>query len=294
LNHREAATVGPEVSKALVKYERRILELSAEVDDAAISQKLLMQLVMTYVQAEHSLRRLDDVKNAFVGMAAHDLRNPLIAIRDMSQMLSETDLDTPSKEELLKGIHDSSDYMLRLVNHLLDVAVIEDGKLHIRPEMSCLSTLVAARLRLLSFFAARKQITLQPLVESVGKFMFDADRMAQVVDTLVGNAIKFSPSGSTVQVALSCAGEHVELFVCDEGPGLSALDRERIGRMFQTTGTRPTAGEPGTGLGLAIVKKVLDAHHGTIELCAGAGSGSGANFKVKLPRHTEIKGAPPT
>ena len=277
----QVGNVGSQVSGVIDDFGRRILEQQAELADSAIFHKLLMELVMSYVQAEHDLRELNDLKNRFLGMAAHDLRNPLSAIRGMSELLLGSDWDKARRNELLQVIYDSSDEMVRLVNELLDVAVIESGKFETRLARANLATVVRARMRLLAPAAEKKHIALETAFQPVDDSLFDADRIGQVVDNLITNAIKFSPPGTTVLLVLRRAGDGLEFSVIDQGPGLSAADQARLFGSFETLSARPTGGEQSTGLGLAIGKKIVDAHRGTIEVRSEPGRG--AEFKMTLP-----------
>jgi signal transduction histidine kinase len=240
-----------------------------------------MELVMSYVQAEHDLRDLNELKNRFLGMAAHDLRNPLSAIRGMSELMLGSDWDKPRRNELLQVIHDSSNEMLRLVNELLDVAVIESGKLEIRLAPANLATLASNRMRLLAPAAEKKHIALEPVLETVPDSLLDAVRIGQVIDNVVNNAIKFAPGGTTVRVAVRRAVDGLEIAVLDQGPGLSASDQQRLFGTFERLTAQPTGGEQSTGLGLAIAKKIVDAHRGSITVRSERGFG--AEFVVTLP-----------
>ncbi len=281
MNLDQVGSVGPQVSGVIDDFGRRILEQQAELADSAIFHKLLMELVMSYVQAEHDLRDLNEVKNRFLGMAAHDLRNPLSAIRGMSELMLGSDWDKPRRNELLQVIYDSSDEMLRLVNELLDVAVIESGKLEIRLAPANLATLASNRMRLLAPAAEKKHIALEPVLETVPDSLLDAVRIGQVIDNVVNNAIKFAPGGTTVRVAVRRVVDGLEFSVLDQGPGLSASDQQRLFGTFERLTAQPTGGEQSTGLGLAIAKKIVDAHRGTIQVRSELGYG--AEFVVTLP-----------
>lgn len=276
----EIAKVGPQVGALIDDYGRRLIEQQAALTDAAILDELLMGLVMAYVGAERQLRELNEVKDRFLGIAAHDLRNPLAALRGMCELL-QMDLGEAQRREMLQVMHETADGMLQLVTDLLDVAVIESGKLDIRAKPANLARLVRGRIRLLAVSAQAKQISIETRLDAVDDSMLDVDRFAQVVDNIIGNAVKFSPPGSTVHVTVRAAGDRQELSVRDQGPGLSDADRARLFGAFEKLSARPTAGEKSTGLGLAIVKKIVDAHGGTIEVASAPGSG--AEFRISLP-----------
>ncbi len=261
---------------------RATVEERAQLLDRALYDQLLVQMLLRYASAERELRELNELKNRFLGMAAHDLRNPLTAIRGFSQILLEMNLDEAKQREFLKSIHRSSDDMLRLVNDLLDVAVIESGKLDLRLRDADLSELTLGRIKLVAPMAEQKRIGITAAVPDREHAVLDPDRFAQVIDNLLTNAIKFSPPGSGIHVAMSETADAVILAVRDSGPGIAEEDREKLFGTFQKLAARPTGGEKSTGLGLAIVKKIVDAHRGSIEVVNVPGGG--AQFSVRLPR----------
>ena len=220
-------------------------------------------------------------KDRYLGIAAHDLRNPLSSTRGLAELMMESELEPEQQREFLETIHRTSDEMLAMVNDLLDVAVIESGKLDLRFKEVDVARLVKQRIRHQEPNAKAKDIGLaldapEKLLASI-----DSARFSQVVDNLVSNAIKFSPTGTTVAVGLRAAGGTFVFDVSDQGPGMSEDDRKLLFRSFQKLSARPTGGEKSTGLGLAIVKKIVDAHHGTIEVDSAPGRGT--RFTVTTP-----------
>jgi signal transduction histidine kinase len=227
------------------------------------------------------LMALNAEKDRYLGIAAHDLRNPLSSTRGLAEIMLQTPLDAEQQRDFLETIRRTSDEMLGLVNDLLDTSVIESGKLDLRRSDQDVSKLLGQRLRHLEPPARRKQINLH--VDSVAGLhaKLDTARFSQVVDNLITNAIKFSPPGTTVTVALQPAGGGFAFSVQDQGPGIAEEDRKLLFRSFQKLSARPTGGEKSTGLGLAIVKKIIDAHGGRIEV--DGAPGGGARFTVTMP-----------
>ena len=218
-------------------------------------------------------------------MAAHDIRNPLTSIRGFSEMFLGGDIGSISEEqkEFISIIYQTSGEMLSLLNDLLDISVIESGKLKLEYQEESLADLLLARLRLNRVIARKKNINIKADLEDIPAILFDTGRIAQVIDNLLSNAIKYSPQGSNVFVSLKKKGEMAEVEVRDEGPGISAQDKANLFNTFQRLSAKPTGGETSTGLGLAIVKKIIDAHQGLIEVKSLAGAGS--EFVFYLPMH---------
>jgi len=232
-------------------------------------------------EAEQRLRELNELKDQHLGIAAHDLRNPLSSIRGMSQMLVEMEIDKNTQSSFLQSIYRVSDQMLTLVDNLLDVAVIESGRFDLKITEENISGLVGERVELMAKNAERKEIRLIADLQEVTDSLFDADRMRQVVDNLLSNAIKFSPSGSVVNVTCGQAGRNLDITVTDQGPGIPSEDLGRLFDTFEKLSAQPTGGEKSTGLGLSIVKNIVDAHGGEIEVDSEVGRGT--TFIVHLP-----------
>jgi signal transduction histidine kinase len=220
-------------------------------------------------------------KDRYLGIAAHDLRNPLSSMRGLSELMLEAPLEPEQQREFLETIHRTSDEMLGLVNDLLDVSVIESGKLTLRRADHDVAKLIQQRIRHLEAHARGKKIGLTVDAPGVQRASIDSARFGQVIDNLVSNAIKFSPSGTAVRVALQSENGSFAFSVQDQGPGIPEADRKLLFRSFQKLSARPTGGEKSTGLGLAIVKKIVDAHGGTIDV--ESGSGGGTRFTVTAP-----------
>ena len=232
-------------------------------------------------EAEQRLKELNELKDKHLGIAAHDLRNPLSSIRGMSQMLVEMELDENTQTSFLQSINRVSNQMLTLVDNLLDVAVIESGKFDLKLSEGNISRLTAERIELMAVNAERKEIRLNADLQEVTNSLFDADRMRQVVDNLLSNAIKFSPSGSVVNVACGQADHILDITVTDQGLGIPSKDIDRLFGTFEKLGAQPTGGEKSTGLGLSIVKSIVDAHGGEIEVDSEVGRGT--TFIIHLP-----------
>jgi len=230
------------------------------------------------------LSKANAAKNKFLGMAAHDLRNPLASIRGLAEFLRDGTLGplTPDQRDLACTIHAASQDMLQLVNELLDVAVIEAGELKLTPEPTDLAALVEKEAHLVNIEAARKQTKIVlPALAHPASVSVDPHKIRQVVDNLLTNAVKFSPPGSTIRVELQAVAGGLAIAVHDQGPGIPDSERDRLFKDFGRTSVLPTAGEKSTGLGLAICRKIVDAHRGSI--VAENLPTRGCVFRVTLP-----------
>jgi len=267
---------------------KTVLNYSAAEKDKEVANRLLKKLVLNYSTAEKELFELNQLKNKFLGMAAHDLRNPLASIRGFCELLLDEDMGslTEDQGEFLRTIYSLSKHMLDLVNDLLDVAVIESGQLELDTKPGSLKILIEERIRISRILAETKQMTFHKFMEDIPDVPFDHSRIAQVVDNLISNAIKYSPVGSNIFVSLKQEGMKARVSVRDEGPGIEPEEQKRLFGEFQRLSTRPTGGEKSTGLGLAIAKKFVVAHNGTIDV--ESRPGSGATFTFLLPIGEQI------
>ena len=234
------------------------------------------------------LERLNEQKNQFLGMAAHDLRNPLHVILSYSEFLLDETGESMDEDlvELLKIIYSSSEFMTRLVNDLLDVAKIESGKLDLHPVPTDIAALVKHNVHLNRVLASNKDIEIQTAIDGpLPKMRLDPDKIEQVLNNLISNAIKYSHPNSTITVQLTREDTHALLSVQDEGQGIPAEEIDKLFKPFQRTSVQSTAGEKSTGLGLVIVKRIVKGHGGKIWVESEVGEGS--TFFVSLPFNAE-------
>lgn len=264
------------------KYSTALLEQNAALSDNRVNDQLLKTLVMKYVQAESELKKLDELKDRLLGMAAHDLRNPLTSIRGFSEILLEDSVDEATRKEFLGVIFSVSEEMLNLLNDLLDISQIQGGKFELRKKTGQLDEVAKRRVHLNQVIAAKKDIKIGMSVESSPAISFDHERIGQVLDNFLSNAIKFSPRGSTITVTLKADGIWSFVEVADEGPGIPDEERGRLFGEFQRLSSAPTGGEKSTGLGLAIASAIVKAHGGEVGVKRGKG-GKGSVFFFALP-----------
>ena len=235
-------------------------------------------------QLVEQLSKANAAKNRFLGMAAHDLRNPLASIRGLAEFLLDGTVGplTTDQLELVSTIQGASQSMLELVNDLLDVATIEAGELKLRIERQNLVPLIAKSVSLSNNEAMKKRTRVAFGAASEALLVdMDPAKMRQVIDNLISNAVKYSPPGATVSVEIHRSPDHVGFSVKDQGPGIPESEHDKLFKDFSQLSTKPTAGEKSTGLGLAICHKIVSAHQGTISaqnLPAG-----GCEFRVTLP-----------
>jgi signal transduction histidine kinase len=231
------------------------------------------------------LSKANAAKNRFLGMAAHDLRNPLASIRGIAEFLRDGTVGPLNDEQvdLVNTIHGASQSMLVMVNELLDLATIEAGELKMKFEAHNLSDLVAKSVALANMEATKKRthITLESSGPAV--LQIDPAKIKQVADNLLSNAVKYSPPGShvTAHVQLDRTRGVCTFSVRDQGPGIPENERDKLFKDFGRLSVKPTGGEKSTGLGLAICRNIVEAHKGSI--VAENLPARGCEFRVTLP-----------
>lgn len=247
-----------------------------------VNELVTMQRELVKKNAE--LQELNRQKNRFLGMAAHDLRAPLQAVLAYSDFLIDEAAHRLDAEhqDFLSIIRASSDFMLHLVNDLLDVAKIELGTLELNLQPTDLTALVEHNTALNRILAARKQIELRfhPGGE-LTELMLDPPKIEQVLNNLIGNAVKFSQPHTTISVRLSTLDDRAVISVHDEGPGMPADELETLFQPFLKTGVSSTDSERSSGLGLVIAEKIVAEHGG--EITVESQVGKGTTFYVTLP-----------
>jgi len=251
---------------------------------ARVHLHLKLKTLMADLEGKNQkLAELNDLKNKFIGMASHDLRNPISTIQGFSKILldhGET-LAEDAKNEFLQSIHKVSNDMLTLLGDLLNISTIESGKLELQVKLGSLKLLVEERVRMYQVMAERKNLATHLDIEEIAEFSFDPSRISQVIDNLLSNAIKFSPPGKEIYIWLEQKNGQAKFSVRDQGPGISPGDQDKLFKHFQKLKARPTADEPSHGLGLAIAKKMVEAHKG--EITVESQPGSGATFSFAIP-----------
>jgi two-component system, OmpR family, sensor kinase len=258
--------------------DTRIVEALASLNcDLANAQR---ELARRNAELDGAIRE----KNQLLGMAAHDLRNPLGIIVGVLDILSEELADSLSAEnrELLSRVVSSADYMQELIDDILDFSKVEAGRLELQLKPTDIGELIRQNIAFNSILASKKGIKLSfECKEAPPLLNLDARRIQQVLHNLISNALKFSHSGSAIMVTLSRDSDEVTIEVADGGQGIAADDLDKLFKPYSRTRTRSTANEKSTGLGLAITQRIVAAHGGSIRVESELGRGS--CFYVTLP-----------
>lgn len=230
------------------------------------------------------LHDLNEMKNKFLGIASHDLRNPLFLIRSYSEILIDGSPGSINEKQkkLLQKIFNSSDFMKALLENLLDISKIESGNIELDKKVQDFNETTKVQMELFQLLAQKKQINLHLNLGELPPFAFDKNAVIQAIGNFIGNAIKFSPPDTNIFVSTDNRENKARFSVRDEGPGISVEDQKLLFGEFQTLSAKPTGGEKSTGLGLAIVKKLVNLHGGEVGVTSELGKGSTFFFTLPL------------
>lgn len=282
--HNEQANVLRLTAKDNAELTSRMERDNALYEELSRLNNQLVNLQRELAKKNQQLQQLNDQKNQFLGMVSHDLRNPLSVIMMYSEFLLDDVAAQMSAEQrgFLSIIYSSSEFMLNMVNELLDIAKIESGKLTLDLAPTDLCDLVRQNVALNSALGARKQITIELACdEGLAPLLIDGAKIEQVLNNLLGNAVKFSYPGSRVLVSVRRMEGHVCVSVQDFGQGIPSDELSKLFKPFTRTSVKSTGGEKSTGLGLAIARRIVEGHEGRI--WAESQVGEGTIFSFLLP-----------
>lgn len=252
--------------------------------ELAEANKQLLNMHREIARKNLELEKLNEEKNKFLRIAAHDLRNPISAVLSFSVLLIEESwgkLDD-SEKEFLTIIRDSSEFMLKLLNELLDLSIIESGNLQLNLAETEINELIQRNIALNRIIAEKKNINISFSSGFVQqKIKLDPVKTEQVLNNLISNAIKFSHSAKEITVSSNIEGDVCQITVSDQGQGIPLADQQKLFQPFAKRSVLSTAGERSTGLGLSIVKKIVEGHGGKIWVESEVGRGS--TFFVTFP-----------
>ena len=237
-----------------------------------------------------ALLELTQRQNALLGTVAHDLRTPLTVVAAYSKLLLHPRWNLSDETRpMVEALRRSGEFMLRLVDDILDLAALKSGKVTLHRATTDVVKLVSGVVDLQEVVAGLKGISVrfECQLENLPA-QIDPSKLEQVVHNLLGNAIKFSPANSSVVVSLSANSDQFHLGVADSGPGITKEDQVKVFEPFAKGAPRPTAGEKSTGVGLTIVKRLVEAHGGSIRI-ESEGRDTGATFQVQIPRNRIVE-----
>lgn len=283
------------VSEFSVKGQKMYNGMIRDISIRKNAEKLLREynetLEKDVKKRTEELLKLNQEKNEILGIAAHDLKNPLSNIKMLAKIiLEDTEIQREEVEEFTNDILTASERMFELIKNLLDVNKIEQGRIDLAPENFDLAETVKNEIK--SFYEAAHNKNIELIFDDIEEelpFVYaDQGKALQIIDNLVSNAVKYSPYNKRVWIGLYQTEDKVCFYVKDEGPGISEEDQKKLFGKFARLTAQPTGGEHSTGLGLSIVKKLTELMNG--DVWCESSLGEGAKFILSLPKAEQTDG----
>lgn len=281
-------SMGQSLKSSFLKIEKQNTEL--EEYNKSLEKKVfertqkLNETNNDLQKAYSQVLELNNEKNEFLGIAAHDLKNPLQVIRGYGEIMQDEDaLSRDELEDFAGAIVESSERMFDIITSLLDVNRIEEGEVNIKYELVSANDIIGTIVTQNIKSAKKKEIEINfnPL-EQTTVFETDSVLVSQVLENLLSNAIKFSPIGKSIEVNILNQSDSIMFEIIDNGPGFTEEDKLSLFKKFAKLSARPTAGEHSTGLGLSISKKITEMLGG--DIIVESEIGKGAKLMVNLPK----------
>jgi PAS domain S-box-containing protein len=239
------------------------------------------RLVLELAEQNERLRELDLLKDEFVALVSHELRTPLTSIRGYLELVLEGEGLTDEQRQFLGVVERNAHRLLALVGDLLFLAQIEAGKLSLEVGAVDLSAIAAESVETARPLAEEKNVTLTLATGPLALIAGDRARLAQLLDNLISNGVKFTPTDGRVDVRVRAYRGSAVIEVRDTGMGIPAEEQKHLFERFFRTSRATELAIPGTGLGLAISKAIVQAHRGRITVASAEGSGT--TFRVSIP-----------
>lgn len=264
-------------------YERKRSEMKLKRAQEELEERVELR-TQELLEANRKLKKIDEMKSTFMLTASHELRTPLTAMKGYLLLILQNKVGeiTEAQREFLQHIKNAVERLERLVNELLSLTKIEMDPEALKKEKVELAEILDEEVMIFKAEAERKKITLELVKENeLGSLECDEDRIREVVDNLISNALKYTPEEGRIEVKAKRTSEAIEILVRDNGIGIKPAYLDKIFDPFFRIHKKGLGGETSTGLGLALTKKIIQAHGGTIS--AKSEENAGTEFTVILP-----------
>jgi two-component system cell cycle sensor histidine kinase PleC len=280
-------SVGTDIT-ALKMHEEKLVDsekrLMATVSDLRASQQRSAELAEKYAEEKTRAEEANQAKSKFLANMSHELRTPLNAIIGFSEIMESNmfgPLGAEKYHEYCSDIHASGQYLLDVINDILDMSKIEAGRIRLDFEDLALDPLLSEAMRVVSARAQDKQLKLVARIAPDLRLRADRRALKQIALNLLSNAVKFTPAGGRVTVRGRATDHCIVLGIADTGIGIGKDALTRLGRPFEQVESQLTKSHQGSGLGLAIAKSLVDLHGGRMRIRSTLGKGT--LVVVRLP-----------
>ncbi len=284
-------SVGTDIT-ALKTHEEKLVDsekrLMATIADVRASQQRLAELAEKYAAEKTRAEEANQAKSKFLANMSHELRTPLNAIIGFSEIMESGmfgPLGAEKYSEYCSDIRSSGEYLLDVINDILDMAKIEAGRIRLDFEELDLDGLLAEALRVVSARAQDKQLELVAKISPELGLRADRRALKQIMLNLLSNAVKFTPVGGRITVRGRAADGCIVLAIADTGIGIAKDALAKLGRPFEQVESQLTKTHHGSGLGLAIAKSLVKLHGGRMRIRSALGKGT--LVVVRMPLHPQ-------
>ncbi len=255
-------------------------------DDIIIGYVGIRDDITELVKAKEEALSAEKAKSAFLATMSHELRTPLNAVIGFSQILmNRSDMPIHTVKSFIEKIHLSGKHLLSLVNNILDFSKMEAQNMELKKQAVDLNYLIADSITLIETAASNKKIRINKENFIANTVFGDAQLLKQVLLNILSNAVKFTPEKTTITLTCKETESECIISICDEGVGLDQEQIKHLFKPFSQIKEHQNEAIKGTGLGLAISKKIIELHHGKIEVQSQVGQGS--CFNIYLPKETK-------
>jgi signal transduction histidine kinase len=232
-----------------------------------------------------SIQEGERLKDEFFALVSHELRTPLTSIIGYLELvLDDDDQLSPDARRFLEVVERNAKRLLRLVGDMLFVAQVEAGRLTLESGPVDVELVAADAVEAARPAAERAGVSIALHPATVRPVAGDRDRLGQMLDNLISNALKFTPDGGRVDVGLEDAGDGCVLRISDTGMGIPGSEQQRLFERFFRASSATSRAVPGAGLGLTIVKTIVEAHGGTVGLTSREGEGTSVRVELPYPQ----------
>jgi two-component system, cell cycle sensor histidine kinase PleC len=290
-------SVGTDIT-TIKRHEEKLMEsekrLTATVADLRNSQQKLERqaeevadLAERYAEEKTRAEEANQAKSSFLANMSHELRTPLNAIIGFSEIMESGmfgPLGTDKYREYCSDIHQSGQYLLDVINDILDMSKIEAGRIRLDPEEFELEPFLNDAMRVVSGRANDKRLTLTARIARGIRLTADHRLLKQIMLNLLSNAVKFTPEGGRITIRARAVGGWVAIAIADTGIGIPEDALARLGRPFEQVESQLTKSHQGSGLGLAIAKSLTELHQGSMRIRSTLGHGTMVMLRLPLER----------
>jgi hypothetical protein len=277
------ATGAAVISRDITHLKQQQAQLEATLAKERVARADAEAAQHALAEQNERLRELDRLKDEFIALVSHELRTPLTSIHGYLELVLDGGAGelAPEQQQFLTVVERNSRRLMQLVGDLLFMAQVEAGKLALDLEEVDLRQVLAECLEAAKPVADDKQIELVADLAETPSMLGDRSRLAQVLDNLISNALKFTPTSGRVSVRVSRTGRDAVVEVADTGVGIPTEEQDRLFERFFRSSNATEQAIPGTGLGLTIAKTIVERHEGSIEI--ESAEGKGTTVRVRLP-----------